>query len=29
MDGPGLFEMLEILGREKTLARLKKTADML
>ena len=29
MDGPGLFEMLEILGRDKTLARLKKTADML
>jgi glutamyl-tRNA synthetase len=29
MDGPGLFEMLEILGRDKTLARLRKTADML
>ena len=29
MDGPGLFEMLEILGRDKTLLRLKKTADML
>lgn len=29
MDGPGLFEMLEILGRDKTLARLKKTTDML
>jgi glutamyl-tRNA synthetase len=29
MDGPGLFEMLEILGREKSLARLKKTAEML
>ena len=29
MDGPGLFEMLEILGRDKTLARLKKTAEML
>lgn len=29
MDGPGLFEMLELLGREKTVARLRKTADML
>ena len=29
MDGPGLFEMLEILGKEKTLARLQKTANML
>ena len=29
MDGPGLFEMLELLGREKTVARLRKTAGML
>ncbi len=29
MDGPGLFEMLELLGRERTVARLRKTADML
>ena len=29
MDGPGLFEMLELLGRERTVARLRKTAGML
>lgn len=29
MDGPGLFEMLELLGREKTVARLRKTAGLL
>ena len=29
MDGPGLFEMLELLGREKPVARLRKTAGML
>ena len=29
MDGPGLFEMLELIGREKTVERLRKTAGML
>jgi glutamyl-tRNA synthetase len=29
MDGPGLFEMLQLIGRDKTLARLQKTADRL
>ncbi len=29
MEGPGLFEMLELIGREKTVARLRKTAGML
>ncbi len=29
MDGPGLFEMLELIGREKTVERLHKTAEML
>jgi hypothetical protein len=26
MEGPGLFEMLQLLGKEKTLARLKDAA---
>ena len=29
MDGPGLFEMLELIGREKTVERLRKTVGML
>ena len=29
MDGPGLFEMLELIGREKTVERLRKTAGLL
>ena len=29
MDGPGLFEMLELLGKEKTIARLENAADRL
>ncbi|MCQ2388343.1 MAG: glutamate--tRNA ligase, partial [Kiritimatiellae bacterium] len=29
MEGPGLFEMLELLGREKTVARLRRAAAML
>ena len=29
MDGPGLFEMLELIGRKKTVERLRKTAGML
>ena len=27
MEGPGLFEMLQLLGREKTVARLRRAAD--
>ena len=29
MEGPGLFEMLELLGRERTLARIAKAAASL
>ena len=29
MDGPGLFEMLELLGKEKTIERLRKAAESL
>ncbi len=29
MDGPGLFELLELLGKEKTIARLENAADRL
>jgi hypothetical protein len=27
MDGPGLFEMLELLGRNRTVARLRNAAE--
>ena len=29
MEGPGLFEMLELLGRDRTVARLKHAAELL
>jgi glutamyl-tRNA synthetase len=28
-EGPGLFEMLELLGRERTINRIRKTIEML